>query len=287
MTLVVFGATGQLGAHVIDSLLARGVAPEQILAAGRSAERLSSLAQRGLRTTQVDFGDPHTLDGVLEAGQQVLLISSSEVGQRAQQHGAVIDAAGKAGVARIVYTSAPRATTSDLVLAPEHKATEELLSASGLPFTILRNGWYTENYRPDVDRARETGVIATSAGQGRVASAPRADYAEAAAVALTTEGHLGAVYELSGDEAWSFGELAATASRVLGRDVTYQALTPQQETEALLAAGLDEATAGFVVALNGNVRDGLLAETTGELSRLLGRPTETLEETLRGWYDER
>lgn len=283
MTTAVFGATGHLGAHVIDALLQRGTVPADLLALGRNQERLDELAGRGLRTARVDLSEPGSLEGVLDGVETVLLISASEPGKRVPQHRAVIDAAAAAGVRHLVYTSAPQARTSALVLAPEHKATEELIEASSIPATILRNGWYTENYTQDFATAREAGVIANSVGEGRVASAPRRDYAEAAAVVLTTPGHEGQVYELSGDVAWTFTEFAAAAQEVLGTPVRYEALTPEQEQERLVGLGLDEGTAGFVVALNGNSRDGLLGGTNGDLARLLGRPTEPLVDTLRSW----
>jgi NAD(P)H dehydrogenase (quinone) len=180
-----------------------------------------------------------------------------------------------------VYTSAPQADTSPLVLAPEHKATEEILRASGLTFTILRNGWYTENYVGDVQQAAASGEIVAAVGDGRVASAPRDDFAAAAAVVLRTEGHDDAVYELSGDVAWGFDDLAAAASEVLGRPVVFRAVTSEERRAGLLAAGLDEGTAGFVVALDENTRDGLLAGTSGDLARLVGRPTTPLADALR------
>ncbi|HYF73243.1 MAG TPA: NmrA family NAD(P)-binding protein, partial [Nocardioides sp.] len=183
----------------------------------------------------------------------------------------------------IVYTSAPAADDTDLVLAPEHKETERIIRESGLPFTFLRNGWYTENYLPAFDQARETGVVAASVGDGRVASAPRSDFAAAAAVVLSTAGHEGAVYELSGDTAWDYDELARTFGEVLGRDVTFQRLTPQAHRDLLLSLGLDEGTAGFVVALDQNIGAGLVGVTTGDLARLLGRPTVPLAETVRSW----
>jgi len=283
MTIAVFGATGHLGALVVDALLGRGVAPEQIRALGRNAERLAALAERGVGTVQVDMDDADAVAAAVDGTEHVLLVSGSEVGRRVAQHTNVIEAAKAAGVARLVYTSAPHATDTALVLAPEHKATEEALTASGLTYTILRNNWYTENYTGELELARTTGEIANSVGDGRVASAPRSDYAEAAAAVLMTPGHENAVYELGGDTAWTFADFAQAAAEVLGRPVTYRVLTPQEETATLTAAGLDEGTAGFVVALNGNMRDGLLAETTGDLSRLLGRPTTPLADTLRSW----
>ncbi|MEP6482421.1 MAG: SDR family oxidoreductase, partial [Rhodoglobus sp.] len=202
--IVITGATGHLGRLIVESLLARGVAPDQLVAAGRNAEKLAELETLGVRTARIDYTDPDGLAAAFAGADKVMLVSSSEVGHRVAQHSAVIDAAVAAGVKHLIYTSAPAATTSALILAPEHKATEEYLVASGIPFTILRNGWYTENYIQTAQQGGESGTIASSAGEGRVASASRKDYADAAAVVLTTAGHDGKVYELSGDTAWSF-----------------------------------------------------------------------------------
>jgi NAD(P)H dehydrogenase (quinone) len=283
MSIVVTGASGHLGRLVVERLLDRGVDPAGIVATGRSTDKLGELADRGVRTERLDFDDvPETVPW-LAAGDVLLLVSGSEVGKRVPQHQAVVDLAARTGVRRIAYTSAPAADDTTLALAPEHAATEGLIRASGLPFTFLRNGWYTENYEPAFAQARETGVVASSAGDGRVASAPRSDFADAAAVVLASEGHDNAVYELSGDVAWSFDELAATFADVLGREVTYQRLTPDEHRALLVSFGLDEGTAGFVVALDQNIADGLLAVTTGDLARLIGRPTEPLAETVRRW----
>ncbi|MEU2199520.1 SDR family oxidoreductase [Isoptericola sp. NPDC019482] len=283
MTIAVTGTSGHLGRLVVESLLARGAAPADVVALARSTAKVADLAQRGVVVREADYDRPETLAPALDGVEVLVLVSGSAVGQRVRQHGAVIDAAKGAGVRRVVYTSAPHADTSPLVLAPEHKATEELLAASGLTTTVLRNGWYTENYLPDVERARETGEIVASVGDGRVASASRADYAEAAAVvALADDGaHDDAVYELGGDVAWDFDELARTVTEVLGRPVTYRPVEPDEQRAALLAAGLDEGTAGFLVALDADTRAGLLAETTGVLAGLIGRPTTPLAEGLR------
>jgi NAD(P)H dehydrogenase (quinone) len=283
MSYVVTGATGHLGRLVVESLLDRGVAPAEVVATGRSVEGLADLADRGVRVERLDFDAVPESVPWLGRGDVVLLVSGSEVGRRVAQHAAVVELARRSGVARLVYTSAPAADHTDLVLAPEHAATERVIRDSGLPFTFLRNGWYTENYRPAFEQARETGVVAGSAGAGRVASAPRSDFAEAAAVVLTTDGHEGAVLELSGDVAWGFDELAAAFAAALGRDVTYEPLTPDEHRQALLDAGLDEGTAGFVVALDQNIAAGLVAVTTGELATLLGRPTVPLGETVSSW----
>lgn len=280
MSIVVTGATGSLGHLIIDHLLARGVQPADILGVGRNTEKLAELASAGVRTAVVDYSDPATLDAAFAGASALMLVSGSEVGQRVDQHANAIRAAKSAGIGHIVYTSAPHADTTALILAPEHKATEELIRASGVPFTILRNGWYTENYAGTVEQARATGVYAASTGEGRVASASRTDYAEAAAVVLTEDGHTGAVYELSGDVAWDGHDLAAALSTVTGREVVYSPLSPEEHTAVLTGAGLDAGTAGFVVALDQNTRDGLLAETSGDLARLIGRPTTPLAEGL-------
>ncbi|KQQ68478.1 SDR family oxidoreductase [Microbacterium sp. Leaf320] len=278
MTILVTGATGNLGRLVIASLLERGADPQSIVAGVRDVAKAQDL---GVPVARLDYSDPASITAALDGVDSVLLISGSEVGQRVAQHKAVIDAAKDAGVAKFVYTSAPKATTSDLVLAPEHKATEELIQASGLPSVILRNNWYTENYAADFARAAETGVLASGAGDGRVASANRKDFAEAAAVVLLEDGHIGEVYELGGDVAWSYDDLAAAISEVSGREVSYQPLTADEQRDGLLAAGLDEGTAGFVVALDSGIRSGALADTDGTLARLIGRPTTPLIDGLR------
>jgi NAD(P)H dehydrogenase (quinone) len=278
MTIVVSGATGHLGRLTVEHLLARGVAASDIVAAGRTPEKLAALAEAtGVRTAVIDFTDPATLDAALAGAEKFVLVSSSEVGQRAAQHQNAIDAAARAGVAQLVYTSAPKATDTTLILAPEHKATEEAIAASGVPATVLRNGWYHENYDGSYAQAAQSGVYLASTGDGRVASAPRTDYAEAIAAVLTREGHLGAVYELSGDAAWTGDDFAAAASAASGRSVTYRSVSPEEHLAALKDAGLDDGTAGFVVALDGNIRDGLLGETSGDLARLIGHPTQPLE----------
>ncbi|KRA25779.1 NAD(P)-dependent oxidoreductase [Microbacterium sp. Root61] len=281
MTTLVTGATGQLGRLVIDSLLARGAEPQSIVAGARDVPKAADLADRGIRVVALDYNDPATIAAAVEGVDAVLLVSGSEVGRRAAQHQAVIDAAKAAGVAKFVYTSAPKATTSDLVLAPEHKATEEAIAAAGLPAVILRNNWYTENYAADVARAAETGTVAASVGAGRVASANRADFAEAAAVVLLEDGHIGQVYELGGDVAWAYDDLAVALTEVTGRPVEYVALSSEEHGAALEAAGLDAGTAGFVTALDAGIRGGALADTDGTLARLIGRPTTPLVDGLR------
>ncbi|WP_270366500.1 SDR family oxidoreductase [Microbacterium algeriense] len=278
MTILVTGATGNLGRLIIAALQERGADPQSIVAGARDTAKAAEL---GVRAVHLDYTDPASIATALDGIDTVVLVSGSEVGQRVAQHRAVIEAAKDAGVAKFIYTSAPKASTSDLVLAPEHKATEELIAAAGLPAVILRNNWYTENYAADLARAAETGVLAAGAGEGRVASASRKDFAEAAAVVALEDGHIGQVYELGGDVAWTYSDLAAAFSEITGRPVSYRALSVDEQLTALREAGLDEGTAGFVAALDAGIRDGALADTDGTLSRLIGRPTTPLVDGLR------
>lgn len=284
MVIALFGATGQLGSLVVDALLERGTPAAEMLALGRDAGRLEALGERGLLTRRVDLDEAATLEAALDRVQDVLLISTSEPGRRLSQHRTAIEAAQAAGARRLVYTSVAKADTTPLVLAPEHRATEQLLAASGLAITVLRNNWYTENHRGEFDRAAGSGVIANSVGDGAgIASAPRADYAEAAAVVLTTPGHEGRTYELSGDVAWTWPEFAAAASRVLGREVVYRAVSAEEELHVFRAAGMPDGTAEFVAAMQAGIRDGALADAAPDLRGLLGRPTQPIEATMRGW----
>ena len=281
MSIVITGATGRLGRHVISSLLRLDVQLPDLVAAGRDEEKLGALRELGLATVRADYTEPATLEEAFAGADTVLLISSSEVGIRVPQHRNAVDAAVRAGVSRLVYTSALGADRGKLLLADEHLATEEAIAASGLPFTILRNGWYTENFEPALRHAETTGVVLASAGDGRVASATREDYAEAIAAVLAQDGHAGRTYELSGDVAWSFDELAAALTEVLDREVTYRRLTPEQHLAELERTGVDESTARFLVALDANIEDGALDLVTGDLSRLLGRRTTALVDALR------
>ncbi|WP_136517733.1 SDR family oxidoreductase [Cellulomonas telluris] len=281
MSIVVTGATGHLGRLVVEGLLDAGVAPSDVVAGGRATERLADLAGRGVRVVTLDYDRPETITEAFAGAQKVLFVSGSEPGRRVEQHRAVVDAAVAAGVGHVVYTSAPHADTTSLVLAPDHKATEELLAASGLPVTVLRNNWYTENYVAPVQQAAATGEIVASVGDGRVASATRADFAAGAVAVLTGEGHEGRTYELSGDVAWDFDDLAAAATELLGRPVTYRRVSADEHLAVLTGAGLDEGTAGFVVALDQGIAAGALADATDHLRTLIGRPTTPLVDALR------
>jgi NAD(P)H dehydrogenase (quinone) len=280
MSIIVTAAAGHLGGLVVESLLERGADPGAVVATARDTAKLQAFADRGVRTAVLDYESPETVGEVVRPGDVLVLISGPNPGDRVALHAGVIDAAKAAGVARIVYTSAPAATTTALILAPDHKGTEEHLTASGVASTMLRNGWYTENYASQVGLGREHGEIVAAVGDGRVASASRKDYAEAAAVAALDDAYAGRVLELSGDVAWSFDDLAAAISGIVDTPVVYRALEPAPYAEYLEATGMDDGTIGFLVALDGNIRDGLLAVTTGDLAATIGRPTTPFAETL-------
>lgn len=274
LNLAIVGATGNFGGDIIDALLARGVDPSELLALGRDGDRLQQLADRGLRTASVDLTDAPAMAAALSGVETLLLISVGAPGEGLALRSAAVDAARAGGVRHIFYTSALGAPTTSFVLAAEHKATEDVITAAGIPATFLRIGWYSDNLRQDFEGARARGVIANSVGEGRLATAPRSDMAEAVAVALTAAQEQGtAAYELSGDTAWSFAEFAALAGEALGAPVRYDALTPEQERDMLAGAGLDDATVGFIGVLNAGMRDNTQALRTGDLARLLGRPT--------------
>ncbi|MCW4384704.1 SDR family oxidoreductase [Salinibacterium sp. SYSU T00001] len=285
MTYAVTGATGHLGRLVLSSLIERGVAPGDIVAIGRDVAKLEDFAQQGVVVRTADYAEPASLDAALAGVDRLLLISGSEVGRRVAQHTNVVEAAKRAGVTFIAYTSAPHADTTSLALAPEHKATEKVVRESGIPFALLRNNWYTENYVQVAEQAQYTGLIIASLGDGRIASASRRDYAEGAAVVLVGEGHEGAVYEFSGDVAWDYDELATVVSGIVGRDVTYKRVSSKEHRSILTKAGLDMGTAGFVVTLDTNTREGALADANDTLSGLIGRPTTPLAEGLAEAYE--
>jgi NAD(P)H dehydrogenase (quinone) len=277
--LVVTGATGHLGRLVIDALL-QTVSADQIAAVARDKDKAQPLAALGVELRVGDYSSPHTLEGAFRAGDRVLLISGSEVGRRVPQHEAVVAEARRSGVALLAYTSVLGGPEADFELASEHQATEQIILDSGLPYAFLRNGWYHENYTEHLAQALEHGAVLGSAGNGRIASAARADYAAAAAAVLTGEGHEGKAYELSGDAAWSLAEYAAEVSRQSGREVVYSEVTPEQHLAILTGAGLPEPLAAILVDVDAAVGRGRLAGTPGELAALIGRPTTPVADAI-------
>jgi NAD(P)H dehydrogenase (quinone) len=273
--IVVTGATGQLGRLVIKALLKTQSASE-IIAAVRSPEKAADLATLGVQVRRADYNDAATLDAAFKGADKLLLISSNELGQRAVQHRAAIDAAARNGVQLIGYTSVLHADTSPLGLAAEHCETEEALRASGVPFVLLRNGWYTENYTGSLAPALEHGAILGSAGDGKIASAARADYAEAAALAMTRDAQAGRVYELAGDSAYTLAELAAEVTRQSGKKVEYRNLSEADYKAALIQVGLPEALAALLSDSSTGASKGALFDDGHQLSQLIGRPTTPL-----------
>ena len=280
MSIVVTAASGQLGRLVVESLLERGVVGSDIVATARDISRLEDLAERGVGTAVLDYRAPG--DDLIGRGDTVLLVSGTQR-DRVAQHGAVIELAAKAGAARVAYTSAIRADHTTLFVAPDHAATEEILRGSGVPFTILRNNWYHENYRPAFEQARQTGVVITSATEGRISSAARRDYADAAAAVLIGAGHEGAVYELGGDTAWTMQELADTFGDVLDRPIELQVVSPEQHRQILTDAGLTGFMIELPLALDRDTTAGNVYVDTHDLSRLIGRPTTPIAQTVRSW----
>ncbi|WNG21578.1 SDR family oxidoreductase [Cystobacter fuscus] len=276
---LVTGATGKLGQHVIEGLLKK-VPAGQIIAVVRNPQKAADLAAKGVQVRQADYGRPETLAAAFAGATRVLLISSSEVGQRIAQHRAVVEAARKAGVRLFVYTSILHADSSGLALAAEHKATEQLIRDSGLPFVFLRNGWYFENYTENLAPALQHGALLGSSGEGRIAAASRADYAAAAVEVLTGTGHENRVYELAGDTSFTQSELAAEVSRQSGRSIVYKDLPPAQYQGVLEQAGVPGAFAGILVDSSEKAGRGELNDSSGQLGRLIGRPTTRLADAV-------
>lgn len=273
--IVITGASGQLGRQVITELLKKLPAAE-IVAAVRDPNKVADLAAQGVQVRVADYNQPATLESAFKGADKVLLISSNELGQRTTQHNQVIHAAKQADVNILAYTSILHADISPLALAEEHKETEALIKASGLPYVLLRNGWYTENYLASVPAALQHGALIGSAANGQISSAARADYAAAAAVVLTEVNQAGKVYELAGDDAYTLTDLAAEISRQAEKHVSYQNLPKAEFKNALIGAGLPEAFAELLADSDLGASQGGLFDNSQQLSQLIGRPTTPL-----------
>lgn len=278
--IVITGATGQLGRLVINALLKK-IPSNQLIAAVRDVDKAQDIAALGVNVRHADYNQPSSWDAALKGAEKILLISSSEIGQRVQQHQAVIDATSRAGVKHLIYTSILHADTSTLALASEHKSTESAIQASGLAYTILRNGWYTENYSMGIPAALAQGVVYGCAGDGRISSATRKDFAEAAVEVLTSEHHTNKVYELAGDNAFTMTEFAAELSLLHGKTIKYINLTEEAYKNALIGVGLPEPFAALLADSDTGIVNGQLFENGKQLSQLIGRPTKTLESVIR------
>lgn len=273
--IVVTGASGHLGRLVIEGLLKK-VPANQIVAAVRTPAKAADLSALGVVVREADYFRPETLTTAFAGATKVLLISSNELGKRLEQHTAVIEASKTAGVQLLAYTSLLRADTSTLGLAPEHKATEEAIIGSGIPYVLLRNGWYLENHTAALAPTVEHGVLLGASGDGRFAAAGRRDYADAAVTVLTAPGHENKIYELAGDTSYTRAELAAETAHVSGKPVVYKNLTEKEYETALLSFGLPAELAELLADSDTHVAKGELDSQSHDLSGLIGRPTTPL-----------
>jgi NAD(P)H dehydrogenase (quinone) len=276
MKIAVTGATGRLGQFVVENLKTK-TAVENIIALVRTPSKANGL---GVEVREFDYSQTSTQVHRLKGIDTLLLISSNEIGQRAVQHRNVINWAKEAGVKWIVYTSLLHAGTSTLSLAGEHLETEKILQESGVPYTILRNGWYTENYTGSIPGTLAGGAFLGSAGDGKICSASRADFAEAAAVILTGKGHQGKIYELAGDKAYTLNDLAKELSHQTGKDIPYKNLPEAEYSSILKSVGVPEGYAYAIAGWDVSVSKGDLFDDSLTLSKLIGRPTTPLSKTI-------
>lgn len=277
MKIGITGATGQLGVLVVNKLKEK-VAAENIVALVRSPQKAASL---GVEAREADYNQPETLEKAFQGIDKLLLISGNEIGQRLSQHTNIINAAKKAGVKLIAYTSLLHADTSTLSLAEEHLGTEAALKASGVPYVLLRNGWYTENYTGSIGGVLAGGALLGSSGDGKISSATRADFAEAAVAVLTGEGQEGKVYELAGDEAYTMSDMAAEISKQTGKNIPYKNLPVAEYAAALIRVGLPEGVAHFLAGTHVSTEKGDLFDDGHQLSKLIGRPTTSLADAVK------
>ncbi|MTD57020.1 SDR family oxidoreductase [Amycolatopsis pithecellobii] len=276
MSIVVTGATGHLGRLVVEALLRRGVPAADIVATGREVAGIKDIAERGVIVRRADFGDEAGLREAFAGAEKLVLVSTTTPGERLANHRRAIDAAVAAGVSLIAYTSMVRADSATTILGATHRKTEDYLRERDVPTVFLRNSWYLENYTDQLPLFLESHAIIGAAGDGRVSAASRADYAEAAAAVVTTEGHAGAVYELGGDEAFTLSELAAAVSAATGEKISYQDLAAAQLIEAYRAVGVPAEIAEALADADRGLSQGELFTAGGELRKLIGRPTTTL-----------
>lgn len=279
-TILVTGATGALGSQIVQSLLQK--APQaKVIAGARKQEKAAALVAQGAQFRLLDYDRPETIEAALKGVTRVVLVSGTDVGRRVPQHKAVIDAAKRAGVKLLGYTSILRATESPLLLAQEHRGTEEVLAASGLPHILLRHGWYTENSTATAPLSVKFGVVQSCAGEGRYSTATRQDYAEGDATLILRDGHAPAqAYELAGSTSWSKGDYAALLSRISGKPVAYQPMSQADFAAALVAAGLPELVAKIISDSDAGAANGWLQDDSRTLEKVIGRATTPLEQVV-------
>jgi NAD(P)H dehydrogenase (quinone) len=278
--IVVTAATGQFGQLVVDGLL-RTVPAEQIAVAVRNPDKAVGFAARGVTVRTADYDDPDGLRAAFAEGDKVLFVSGAGVPERGDQHLRVLEAIKQAGVSQLAYTSVLHADTSALLVTPDHQVTEQAIRDAGLPFTFLRNGWYTENFTPRIQAALRTGTFAGNATPtATLASATRLDYAEAAVAVLTGDGHLNQTYELAGDTEWSYPDLARELRRQTGQQVDYQQLSAKDHEKLLVDSGVPAGYAALLVHTDQGIVDGELSDDSGDLRRLIGRATTPLADAV-------
>lgn len=273
--IVITAATGKLGRHVVDALLEKVPASEVVVAV-RNLEKAKDLAARGVQVRFADYEKPESLRAAFAGADKLLLISSSELGQRERQHKAAIGAAVEAGAKFLAYTSLLHADQAKMGLAAEHVATEAAIRASSIPFTLLRNGWYLENYTENLGSALQHGAMMGSAAAGKIAAASRRDFAEAAVAVLLGKGHEGKAYELAGDEPFTMSELAAVVAEQAKKPVAYHDMPFAAYRDALLGFGLPAPLAEMLADSDVGISRGELDDRSGDLRRLIGRPTTTV-----------
>ena len=284
MSIVVTAASSQLGRHTVEALLARGVPASDVVATSRDLSKIKDFADRGVVLRRADFAEPESLPAAFEGVEKLLLISTTDVDQRVANHRRAIDAAVTAGASLVAYTSMLHADTATSVLGVTHYATEQDLR-DRVPSVMLRNGWYLENYTAQLPQVLRAGALAGATGRGRISAATRADYADAAAVVLTTSGHAGNVYELGGDEAFTLAELAATISAVTGKQIADIDLPADGFTQMLTGAGLPAELAHILADADLAMSRGELFTDSGDLRRLIARPTTTPAEAITAALD--
>ena len=274
--ILVTGATGQLGSLIVQQL-ARRVPAEQVIGAGRNAAK----SPAGVEFRTLDYDQPATIEAALKGVSRVVLVSGNEVGKRVRQHQAVIEAAARAGVRLLAYTSILKANANPLLLAVEHRGTEEVLAGAGVPYILLRNGWYSENFANNAPVAIQFGVLRSASRQGRFSTAPRNDYAEGAAALILRDDHRpGQAYELAGSSSFDKQEFAALLTRKSGKQVALQDLSAADYAAALVQAGVPEVFANTLADSDSKAADGWLFDDSRTLEKAIGRPTVALEQTL-------
>jgi len=278
--IVVTGATGQLGQLIVAGLLEK-VGASQIVAAVRDPGKAAHLAALGVQVRAADYEQPASLDAAFKGADKIVLISSNALGRRVAQHRNVIEAAVRAGVGLLAYTSVLRADSSVLGLAAEHRETEEAIRASGLPYTLLRNGWYLENYTAHLAPVLAHGAVLGSAGEGRIAAASRADYAAAAVAVLTADASPAQIFELAGGPSFTLAQLAAEVARQSGKAIVYKDLPQASYKEVLLGAGVPDALAELLADSDAGAAQGALDGDSGVLEGVIGRGTLGLAEAVR------